>query len=147
MAAWFLELHEGPNWWQPAVRTVATKRRLSCATCLGCDLPAPQRPPAPADLLQTNTPQAEVLYRLVAEAAELRPTDVLLDLYCGTGSIGLSMAKDCAEVGDHGACLWAWVLFRGHLAAACSRLGSMCLLIAPMSTMWLPCNKASFGMQ
>ncbi|PRW45128.1 tRNA (uracil-5-)-methyltransferase-like protein A [Chlorella sorokiniana] len=47
---------------------------------------------------QTNTPQAEVLYRLVAEAAELRPADVMLDLYCGTGSIGLSLAAACAQV-------------------------------------------------
>ncbi|KAL4448305.1 hypothetical protein ABPG75_005524 [Micractinium tetrahymenae] len=41
---------------------------------------------------QTNTRQAEVLYRLVGEAAGLRPGDTLLDLYCGTGSIGLTLA-------------------------------------------------------
>ena len=31
--------------------------------------------------------------------AELRPSDTLLDLYCGTGSIGLSLAGACAQVG------------------------------------------------
>jgi 23S rRNA (uracil1939-C5)-methyltransferase len=34
----------------------------------------------------------------VAEAAQLAPEDVLLDLYCGTGTIGLSLARDCAQV-------------------------------------------------
>jgi 23S rRNA (uracil1939-C5)-methyltransferase len=30
--------------------------------------------------------------------AELKPTDVVLDLYCGTGSIGLTLASRCREV-------------------------------------------------
>ena len=47
---------------------------------------------------QTNTAQAEKLYALAAEAAELRSEDRLLDLFCGTGTIGLSMAKECKEV-------------------------------------------------
>lgn len=47
---------------------------------------------------QTNTRQAEVLYRLVGEAAGLRPSDTLLDLYCGTGSIGLTLARACQRL-------------------------------------------------
>eukprot|EP00899_Mesostigma_viride_P003873 jgi/Mesvir1/13487/Mv16536-RA.1 len=44
---------------------------------------------------QTNTGQAEVLYALVEEACGLRSdgSEVLLDLFCGTGTIGLSMAR------------------------------------------------------
>ena len=41
-----------------------------------------------------------MLYGLALAAACLRPgcQDVLLDLYCGTGSIGLSMARYCRHV-------------------------------------------------
>ena len=34
----------------------------------------------------------------VPPAADLRPSDVLLDLYCGTGSIGLALAASCRSV-------------------------------------------------
>ncbi|GAX77628.1 hypothetical protein CEUSTIGMA_g5071.t1 [Chlamydomonas eustigma] len=47
---------------------------------------------------QTNTQQAHVLYDLVRHAAALKSTDILLDLYCGTGAIGLYLASDCAAV-------------------------------------------------
>ena len=47
---------------------------------------------------QVNHNCAELLYAKARELAELRPGDLLLDLYCGAGSIGLSMAKDCREV-------------------------------------------------
>eukprot|EP00793_Prasinoderma_coloniale_P003120 PRCOL_00006587-RA len=47
---------------------------------------------------QTNTEQAERLYELAAEAADLRPDETLLDLFCGTGTIGLSMARGAKEV-------------------------------------------------
>ena len=47
---------------------------------------------------QVNHDTAEILYAKARELAELRPDDLLLDLYCGAGSIGLSMAKDCREV-------------------------------------------------
>lgn len=42
---------------------------------------------------QTNSSQAEVLYDLVREMAHLKPTDTVLDLFCGTGTIGLSLAR------------------------------------------------------
>eukprot|EP00798_Chlamydomonas_sp_ICE-L_P016360 gene16360-22560_t len=49
---------------------------------------------------ETNTKQAEVLYGLVRDGLDLRSdaSDVLLDLYCGTGSIGLSLASRCKQV-------------------------------------------------
>ncbi len=43
---------------------------------------------------QVNRGCAELLYRKAKELAELRPSDTLLDLYCGAGSIGLSMARE-----------------------------------------------------
>ena len=41
---------------------------------------------------------AERLYGVAAEYAQLEPDDVLLDLYCGMGTIGLSMANHCREL-------------------------------------------------
>lgn len=47
---------------------------------------------------QVNHDCAEILYAKARELAALSSDDLLLDLYCGAGSIGLSMAKDCREV-------------------------------------------------
>ncbi|TCD48193.1 23S rRNA (uracil(1939)-C(5))-methyltransferase RlmD [Chlorobium sp. N1] len=44
---------------------------------------------------QTNTRQAEVLYRCILEGAGLREEDTVYDLYCGTGTITLFMARHC----------------------------------------------------
>ncbi|MCL2539185.1 MAG: 23S rRNA (uracil(1939)-C(5))-methyltransferase RlmD [Oscillospiraceae bacterium] len=43
---------------------------------------------------QINRCAAELLYRKIREYADPGKDDTLLDLYCGVGSIGLSMAKD-----------------------------------------------------
>ena len=40
-----------------------------------------------------NTSGAEVLYSTVAEVAEVDEDTVVLDVCCGTGSIGLTLAK------------------------------------------------------
>lgn len=53
---------------------------------------------SPLSFYQVNRRGAERLYGLAADFAELRPTDTLLDLYCGTGTIGLSMASRVREV-------------------------------------------------
>ena len=45
------------------------------------------------EFYQVNTPAAELLYEKAREQAALRPGDVLLDLYCGMGTIGLSMVR------------------------------------------------------
>jgi 23S rRNA (uracil1939-C5)-methyltransferase len=52
----------------------------------------------PLSFYQVNTEAAERLYAVAAEFAALRKEDRLLDLYCGMGTIGLSMADRCAEV-------------------------------------------------
>ena len=53
---------------------------------------------SPLSFYQVNSPQTENLYGKAAEYAELKPTDVLLDLYCGTGTIGLSMAHKVSKL-------------------------------------------------
>ncbi len=47
---------------------------------------------------QINTPQAERLYKKAAEYASLSGSETLLDMYCGTGTIGLSMAKNIKKL-------------------------------------------------
>ena len=42
---------------------------------------------------QVNTTQAEALYRTAIEYADLTGRETVLDAYCGTGTIGLSMAR------------------------------------------------------
>lgn len=48
---------------------------------------------SPLSFYQVNRQQAEVLYAKAAEYAALTGSETLLDLYCGTGTIGLSMAR------------------------------------------------------
>ena len=52
----------------------------------------------PLSFYQVNTPAAERLYGVAAQYAQLTPDDALLDLYCGMGTIGLSMADQCREL-------------------------------------------------
>jgi len=47
---------------------------------------------------QTNTKQAEKLLEIVKDFADLKGGETLLDLYSGTGSIGLSLAGTAKEV-------------------------------------------------
>lgn len=47
---------------------------------------------------QVNSKAAELLFAQAAEYAALDGTQTLLDLYCGTGIIGLSMAGRCKQV-------------------------------------------------
>jgi 23S rRNA (uracil1939-C5)-methyltransferase len=47
---------------------------------------------------QTNTEMAEVLYSLVRDAAALEGWERLVDLYCGIGTIGLTLAPRAAEL-------------------------------------------------
>ena len=50
------------------------------------------------EFYQVNTPAAEVLYARARAYAALQPEDFLLDLYCGMGTIGLSMLPDCRRL-------------------------------------------------
>lgn len=47
---------------------------------------------SPLSFYQVNRTQAENLYSIAQKYAQLEKDDILLDLYCGTGTIGLSMA-------------------------------------------------------
>lgn len=47
---------------------------------------------------QVNRQAAELLYAKAKELAKPTKNDLLLDLYCGAGSIGLSMADEAGEV-------------------------------------------------
>ncbi len=48
---------------------------------------------SPLSFYQVNRSQAEKLYTIAKDFAELQPDETLLDLYCGTGTIGLTMAN------------------------------------------------------
>ena len=52
----------------------------------------------PLSFYQVNTLAAERLYGVAAQYAQLTTDDTLLDLYCGMGTIGLSMAEQCREL-------------------------------------------------
>ena len=52
----------------------------------------------PNAFLQTNTAMAERLYELVREFAGLTGEESVYDLYCGIGTIGLTLARDALTV-------------------------------------------------
>ena len=53
---------------------------------------------SPLSFYQVNRTQAERLYNIAEEYAQLKADETLLDLYCGTGTIGLSMAQRAKKV-------------------------------------------------
>lgn len=53
---------------------------------------------SPLSFYQVNRNQAEKLYNKAAEYAKLTGTETVLDLYCGAGTIGLSMAHMAKEI-------------------------------------------------
>jgi 23S rRNA (uracil1939-C5)-methyltransferase len=65
----------------------------------------------PNAFLQTNTTMAEQLYRLAIEYAGLTGEETVYDLYCGTGTIGLSMA---------GKALTVWGIEASEESVACA---------------------------
>jgi 23S rRNA (uracil1939-C5)-methyltransferase len=65
----------------------------------------------PNAFLQTNTEMAGRLYGIVRELAELSGSENVYDLYCGTGTIGLSLARDASHV---------WGLEISEEAVACA---------------------------
>ena len=52
----------------------------------------------PLSFYQVNTLAAEQLYGIAAEYAQLTPEDLLLDLYCGIGTISLFLAQKAKKV-------------------------------------------------
>ena len=65
----------------------------------------------PNAFLQTNTEMAEQLYAIARELAGLTGVENVFDLYCGTGTIGLSLAADARAV---------WGLEISEEAVACA---------------------------
>ena len=47
---------------------------------------------------QVNTAQAEILYKTALDFANLRGNELIIDAYCGTGTISLFMAKKARKV-------------------------------------------------
>ncbi|MEI6950654.1 23S rRNA (uracil(1939)-C(5))-methyltransferase RlmD [Paraflavisolibacter sp. H34] len=52
----------------------------------------------PKSFFQTNTKQGERLYAITREFAELDGTQVVYDLYCGTGSIGIFCSRGAKRI-------------------------------------------------
>jgi len=53
---------------------------------------------SPKSFFQTNTRQAEQLYRITREFAGLTGKETVYDLYCGTGSIGIFISKEAHKI-------------------------------------------------
>jgi 23S rRNA (uracil1939-C5)-methyltransferase len=53
---------------------------------------------SPEAFFQTNTEMAEVLYRIAGEYAELEGWERLFDLYCGIGTIGLTLSRRAGQL-------------------------------------------------
>ena len=52
---------------------------------------------SPASFFQVNPTQTEKLYQTAVDFAALQNTDLLCDVYCGAGTITLTMARYCRE--------------------------------------------------
>ena len=52
----------------------------------------------PASFWQVNRRQTEILYGKAREFAAMKPGETLLDLYCGTGTVGMCIAPDSAKL-------------------------------------------------
>lgn len=61
---------------------------------LGCEFDI-----SPTAFYQTNPQQTELLYQLAIDGMDLQQGDVLMDAYCGSGTIGLCAAKDAQNKG------------------------------------------------
>lgn len=61
---------------------------------LGCEFDI-----SPTAFYQTNPQQTELLYQLAIDGMDLQQGDILMDAYCGSGTIGLCAAKDAQDRG------------------------------------------------
>ena len=53
---------------------------------------------SPKSFFQTNTHQAEKLYSITREFAGLTGNEIVYDLYCGTGSIGIFLSRHAKKI-------------------------------------------------
>ena len=65
----------------------------------------------PNAFMQTNTAMCEVLYGLAGEYAALTGEETVYDLYCGTGTIGLTLARSALTV---------WGIESSEVSVACA---------------------------
>lgn len=61
---------------------------------LGCEFDI-----SPTAFYQTNPQQTELLYQLAIDGMDLQQGNILMDAYCGSGTIGLCAAKDAQDRG------------------------------------------------
>ncbi|RYY55277.1 MAG: 23S rRNA (uracil(1939)-C(5))-methyltransferase RlmD [Chitinophagaceae bacterium] len=52
----------------------------------------------PKSFFQTNTSQGEKLYQVAADYAELTGNEIVYDLYCGTGSVGIFVSPGAKKI-------------------------------------------------
>lgn len=53
---------------------------------------------SPLSFFQVNPAATKILYDKISELSDIGSGDTLLDLYCGAGTIGLSMARRCKKL-------------------------------------------------
>jgi 23S rRNA (uracil1939-C5)-methyltransferase len=53
---------------------------------------------SPKSFFQTNSKQAEKLYQVTRDFAELTGKEIVYDLYCGTGRIGIFCSKNAKKI-------------------------------------------------
>ena len=53
---------------------------------------------SPDSFFQTNSKQAKVLYDLIKKEANLTGNEIVYDLYCGTGTIGIYLSKKAKKI-------------------------------------------------
>ena len=53
---------------------------------------------SPASFYQVNHEQTEILYGIAKDFADLKPGETLLDLYCGTGTVGICIADETTKL-------------------------------------------------
>ena len=71
---------------------------LSGSACIQETLLARQFSISPQAFFQVNTPAAEILYKLAGDAADLNSKTTLVDVCCGTGTIGLCLSDQVKNV-------------------------------------------------
>ena len=94
ITTFIVTLHQGKAQVAMGQREFVIKERGTIIEkCVGLDFEI-----SPQSFFQTNTLQAERLYRVVASMAGNLEGKKLLDLYCGTGGIGLYLARRAKSV-------------------------------------------------